>query len=64
MNLIFDLFKDTERIIKFLKYKEGFSDIMTLLKNSMSTKASKGHKENTNTNGEETTNNSWNGSCE
>ena len=63
MILIFDLFKDTEGVIKFLKYKEGFSDIMTLLKNFMSTRTSREHKENINTNVEETTNNSWNGSC-
>ena len=56
----FWLFKDTEGVIKILKSTERFSDIMTLSKNFMSTKASREHKENINTNGEETTNNSWN----
>ena len=49
MSSILDLFKDTEGVIKFLKYTEGFSDIMTLLKNFMSTRTSKEHKENINT---------------
>ena len=63
MNLIFDLFKDTEGVIKFLKHTEGFSDIMTLLKDSMSTMTSKEHSENINAKWEEITNNSWNVSC-
>ena len=48
MNLIFDLFKDTERIIKFLTYTEEFPDIMTLLKNFMRARTSKENKENIN----------------
>ena len=51
MNLILDLFKDTERVNKFLKHTEEFSDIMTLPKNFMSTRITKEHKENINTKG-------------
>ena len=48
MNLILDSFKDTEGVIKFLGYTEGFSDIMALSTNFMNVRASKEHKENIN----------------
>ena len=48
MSSVLDLFKDTERVIKFLKSTEEFSDIMTPSKNFMSKRPSKEHKESIN----------------